>query len=105
LISTWVARHMGPVGKAEVVAEELRHQLHNWMCLPEKVDGVLSRIEEGNVIFHSEPSRMPIAIGTMLSAAGGGWLAWSAAHQASTLIMILAAILTGFGFILTLSRS
>ncbi|MFQ5519738.1 MAG: hypothetical protein ACE5E3_07050 [Mariprofundus sp.] len=105
LIKEWVTRHIGPVGKAEAIGEELRDQLRNWMRLPEKVDGVLSRIEEGNVSFHTEPSRMPVAVGAMLSASGGAWLAWSAAHQASTLMMIFAALLTGVGFILTLSRS
>jgi len=74
--------------------------------LPEKVDGVLSRIEAGSVSFNAEPpSRLPIAIGAMMSASGGAWLAWSVAHQASTTIMVFAALLTGFGFILTLSRS
>lgn len=105
LIKEWVTRHIGPVGKAEAIGEELRDQLRNWMRLPEKVDGVLSRIEEGNVSFHTEPSRMPVAVGAMLTASGGAWLAWSAAHQASTLMMIFAALLTGVGFILTLSRS
>jgi len=105
MIKEWVTRHIGPIGKAEAIAEELRDQLHNWMRLPEKIDGVLSRIEEGNVSFSPEPSRLPIAAGSTLAAAGGGWLAWSAAHQASTLIMIFAALVTGLGFILALSRS
>ena len=105
MIKEWVTRHIGPIGKAEAIAEELRDQLHNWMRLPEKIDGVLSRIEEGDVSFSPEASRLPIAAGSMLAAAGGGWLAWSAAHQASMLIMIFAAVITGLGFILTLSRS
>jgi len=105
LISSWVTRHMGPVGKAEAMAEELRDQLRNWMRLPEKVDGVLSRIEEGSVSFSSETSRLPIVVGAMLTASGGAWLAWSAAHQASTLMITFAALLTGLGFILTLIRS
>jgi len=104
LISSWVTRHMGPVGKAEAIGEELRGQLRNWMTLPEKVDAVLSRIEDGNVSFYSEPPRLPVVIGTLLTASGGGWLTWSVSHQASSLIMLSAALLTGLGFILSLSR-
>jgi len=105
LISSWVARHIGPVGKTEAMVEELRDQLRGWMRLPEKIDGVLSRIEEGSVSFSTEPSRLPVVIGAMLTAAGGAWMAWSAAHQASILVIVFAALLTGLGFILTLSRS
>jgi len=105
LISNWVARHIGPVGKAEAMATELRDQLRGWMRLPEKIDDVLTRIEEGRVSFTAEPSRLPVVAGAMLTACGSGWLAWSAANQASTLIMIFAAALTGLGFILALARS
>jgi len=104
LISGWVARHIGPVGKAEAIAEEVRDQLRGWMRLPEKIDGVLSRIEEGSVSFASEPSRLPIVVGSMLTAAGGAWLAWSAAHQSPIPVMVFAVLLTAMGFILTLSK-
>ncbi len=105
LIKEWVTRHIGPVGKTEALAGELRHQLRDWMLLPQKVDGVLTRIEEGSVSFSAEPSRLPLFAGALLSAAGGGWLAWTAANQGSTMSVIFAAALIGLGFILTLSRS
>ncbi len=105
LISSWVARHMGPIGKAEAVSAELRDQLRNWMLLPGKVDGVLARIEAGNVSLVSEPSRTTPAVGAVISAAGGGWLAWSAAHEAGSAVIVAAALLTAFGFMLALSRS
>ncbi len=105
LIKGWVTRHLGPVGKAEAIADELQLQLRDWMRLPEKIDGVLTRIEEGNVSFTSEPSRLPIVTGAIMTASGGGWLAWSAVQHASTLSWILATLLTAAGFLLTLTRS
>ena len=105
LIKGWVTRHLGPVGKAEAIADELQLQLRDWMRLPEKIDGVLTRIEEGNVSFTSEPSRLPIVAGAIMTASGGGWLAWSAVQHASMLSWILATLLTAIGFLLTLTRS
>ena len=105
LITEWVSRHVGPIGKAEAMAEEIRDQLRNWMRLPEKIDGVLSRIEEGSVSFTTTPSRLPIVAGSMLAAAGAGWLAWSAAHDASGISMLMASIVMALGFILTLSKA
>jgi len=105
LITEWVSRHVGPIGKAEAMAEEIRDQLRNWMRLPEKIDTVLSRIEEGDVSFATAPSRVPIVTGSILAAGGAGWLAWSAAHDASGGAIIVAALLMGFGFVLTLSRA
>ncbi len=105
LITEWVTRHVGPIGKAEAMFDEVRGQLHNWMLLPEKIDGLLSRIEEGNVSFIATPSRLPIVVGSMLAAGGGAYLAWSLAHDASSATLVVAAMLMGLGFILTLSRA
>jgi len=105
LITEWVVRHMGPVGKAEALADEVRVQLRHWMTLPEKIDGVLSRIEEGGVSFTSEPSRLPLMLGVLLSSAGAAWLAWAASNDAATGLMLAAGALTVLGFVLTLSRS
>ncbi len=104
LLSDWAARHMGPVGKAEAMAEEFRQQLHNWMRLPDKIDGALCRIGEGGASFASEPSRLPVVAGSMLTAAGGAWLAWLLAHEASTAAMLVAVMAMGLGFMLSLSR-
>jgi len=105
LITEWVSRHVGPIGKAEAMAEEIRDQLRNWMRLPEKIDGVLSRIEEGSVSFTTAPSRLPIVVGSILAAGGGAGVAWSLVHDASGAGMIVAACLMGLGFMLTLSRA
>jgi len=99
-----VTRHVGPIGKAEAAFDDVRGQLRNWMLLPEKIDGLLSRIEEGNVSFTATPSRLPIVAGSMLAAGGGAYLAWSLAHDGSNATIVLAAILMGFGFILSLSN-
>ena len=104
LISEWAIRHVGPIGKAEAMAGEMRDQLRKWMVLPEKIDAVLSRIEEGNVSFVTEPSRFPTVIGAVMVAAGAGWLAWSTAHEVTTLVMVMASLLMALGFALTLSR-
>ncbi len=104
LITEWVTRHVGPIGKAEAAFDDVRGQLRNWMLLPEKIDGLLSRIEEGNVSFTATPSRLPIVAGSMLAAGGGAYLAWSLAHDGSNATIVLAAILMGFGFILSLSN-
>jgi len=105
LITEWVTRHVGPIGKTEAALEDIRGQLRNWMMLPEKVDGLLSRIEEGNVSFIATPSRLPIVVGSMLAAGGGAYLAWSLAHDASNATLVIAAMLMGLGFMLTLSRT
>ncbi|GAV20508.1 ubiquinone biosynthesis protein [Mariprofundus micogutta] len=104
MITEWMARHMGPVGKAEALGEEIRGQLYNWMQLPAKVDGVLSRIEQGEVSFNNEPSRFSVVAGAMLSAAGGGGLVWSAVNDGGTGLLLLSATVMGLGFVLTMSR-
>ncbi|PJA30887.1 MAG: 2-polyprenylphenol 6-hydroxylase [Zetaproteobacteria bacterium CG_4_9_14_3_um_filter_53_7] len=105
MITEWVTRHMGPIGKVEAVGEEIRDQLYNWMQLPTKIDGVLSRIEQGDMTFSSEPSRLSVATGAMLSAAGGGLLVWNTVHDAGMGILALSAAIMGLGFLLTMSRS
>ncbi len=105
MISEWVARHMGPIGKAEAVGEEIRTQLYDWMQLPAKIDGVLSRIEQGDVTFTNEPSGFTAVVGAMLSAAGGGWLVWNAVNDAGTGLLVVSAAVMGLGFMLTVSRN
>ena len=105
LIGSWVARHIGPIGKAEAMADELRSQLRNWIRLPEKIDGVISKIEEGRVSFAPETSRLPVLAGSILLAGGGAWGAWLLAHDASMGAMIAASMLAALGFFLTVSRS
>lgn len=104
MIAKWVARHMGPIGKVEALSEEIQGQLKGWMTVPEKIDGLLARIEEGSVTFVSEPSRLPIVAGAMLTAGGSGWLAWQAAHAGTALEMVVATVLIALGFMLSLSR-
>ncbi len=104
LITEWVTRHVGPVGKAEAMAGEVRDQLRNWMALPEKIDALLSRVEEGNVSFTTEPSRLPVVAGLVLVAGGAAWLAWSVAHDMTGVTMVVSASLMLLGIMLTLSK-
>lgn len=105
LISEWVARHMGPIGKAEALGEEIRDQLRDWMQLPARLEGVLSRIDSGKVSFSHQPSRFANVAGASLAAAGGGWLAWSAASGGDNISMLVAAVAMGIGLMLAASRS
>lgn len=105
MITEWMTRHMGPIGKAEAVGEEIRDQLHDWMRLPAKIDGVLSRIEEAKVSFSSEPSRLTTLSGALFTAAGATGIAWCSAHDATTTMYILAAATLGLGITLISSRS
>ena len=104
LITEWVTRHVGPVGKAEAMAGEVRDQMRNWMSLPEKIDALLLRVEEGNVSFTTEPSRLPVATGLILAAGGAAWLTWSAVHDMTGVTMVVSASLMLLGFVLTLSK-
>jgi ubiquinone biosynthesis protein len=105
LITEWVTRHMGPVGRAEALADELRDQLHGWMKLPEQLDAVMARVESGEVVFASESSRLPVLAGAVLAATGGAWLAASAVQGAGSWQLVSSALVMSLGFILSISRS
>jgi len=104
LITEWVSRHVGPLGKAEAIAEELKGQLQHWIHLPEKVEAVLSRMEHGSVHFPPAVSRLPIVLGSMLLAGGSAGLAWQAAQGETGLLMLVAGVVMAFGALLALSR-
>lgn len=105
LITEWVSRHMGPIGRAEAAGEEIRSQLYEWMQLPAKVDGVLSKIDAGEVTFHSEPSRFSNLFGAVLSAIAGGWLIWSLNHGNESLMLIGSTALLAIGLTLATRRN
>lgn len=105
LITEWVTRHMGPAGRAEALANELRGQLHGWMCLPEKLDAVMARVESGEMVLASESSQLPVIAGAAMAAAGGAWLAVSATQGAGSWQLVSSALVMSLGFVLSLSRS
>ena len=104
LITQWMTRYMGPLGKAEVIGEELQQQLRSWMQLPEKLDRVLARIDDGTVHLHHDTSNAPVITGAMMLAGGGGWWSWLLQHDGSLLAMAIAATLVAAGLYLTLNR-
>ncbi len=105
LITEWVSRHMGPIGKAEAAGEEIRSQLYDWMQLPAKIDVVLSRIEQGEVTFTSESSHLSMTVGALLSATGGGWLVWNITNDSSTGMLALSVATMALGLVLAVKRS
>ncbi len=81
LVSDWMARHMGPRGRAEAMAEELRAQLRDWMLLPRKIE-TLAR-EYGEAGVGSSGARSNVRAGGAmlvgLSSAGLGFAATAGA--------------------------
>lgn len=49
LVAQWSARHLGPVGRAEVLTQELRDRMHGWMTLPERIEQAFARNDIGGV--------------------------------------------------------
>ncbi len=105
LITEWVTRHMGPVGRAEAMADEIRGQLHSWMHLPEQLDAVLAQVESGEVVFASESARLPAIVGSMMTAGGAAWLALSLVQGAASWQLVSSVLVMSLGFVLSLSRS
>jgi ubiquinone biosynthesis protein len=105
LITEWVSRHMGPVGRAEALADELQNQLHGWMKLPEQLDTMMARVESGEMVFASESSRLTVIAGAVLTAAGGAWLALSATQGAGSWQLVSSALVMSLGVVLSLSRN
>jgi ubiquinone biosynthesis protein len=104
LVSDWVARHMGPIGKAEAMATEMKGQLLGWMTLPERVDRLIEGVEMHKTVLAAEPSRLPSLIGVVLAAAGGGLLAAYGASIAGIWAMLAGGAGVGFGLVLAVSR-
>lgn len=104
LVTEWVTRHMGPIGKAEALVEEVHHQLQEWMALPARIEEYMTNSRHSRSADQPEPSRTPAVIGSILTAGGSGGLAWNLAHTGSDMITAAAATLVALGLILALSR-
>ncbi|MDX8412013.1 MAG: 2-polyprenylphenol 6-hydroxylase [Mariprofundaceae bacterium] len=104
LVSEWVARHMGPVGKAEAMATEMKGQMMAWMALPERVDRLIEGVEMHQTVLAAEPSRLPSLIGVALAATGGGLLAAYGASIAGIWAILAGGAGVGLGLVLTISR-
>jgi len=104
LVSDWVARHMGPVGRAEAMATEMKGQLQAWMALPERVEHLVEGVEASRVVLTGESSRLPSLIGVVLATAGGGLLAAYGASIAGIWAMLAGGAGVGLGLVLAASR-
>jgi len=104
LVSDWVARHMGPVGRAEAMATEVRGQMMAWMAMPERVERLIEGVEASKTVLESEPSRLPAFVGVALAAAGGGLMAIYGASAAGVWAMLAGSAGVGLGLVLAASR-
>lgn len=105
LITDWMMRHMGPVGKAEAIGEDIRAQLHGWMTLPEKLEVILNQVSQGQVHIHPpETSNLPQISGGLMTSAGGGLLAAYAAGSLPFWSLFGGGFLIVIGLILIASR-
>ncbi len=105
LVTEWMARHMGPIGKTEALAGEIRGQLRDWMTLPQKLDRLMTTVTEGRIPSqHLESSRMPQILGSMLAAIGGGILASYATGEVGFWTGISGGSMIFFGLLLAAHR-
>ncbi|TLS67050.1 2-polyprenylphenol 6-hydroxylase [Mariprofundus erugo] len=103
LISEWVTRHMGPLGKTEALASELRSQLLGWMQLPARIDRTIARLEAEGGPLAPETSRTTLIAGLLLMSGGSAWLAWLAAAGTAGGLMLVAGMVMAGGFALALA--
>ncbi|MDQ6991990.1 MAG: 2-polyprenylphenol 6-hydroxylase [Mariprofundus sp.] len=105
LISQWVVRHMGPAGKAEVLAEEAHLQLVSWMKFPQRIERTLARLEAEGGPLEAESSRLQLVCGVVLITGGSASLAWLAAQNMTGIGMLMATVSLGVGLLLSISSA
>lgn len=104
LVSGWVARHMGPLGRAEAIAEDVRSQLYRWAALPENVETLLEGHQAGNAPAGGD-SRTPHAwSGSLMSGAGVALTAGYAAGEMASWAWIGGSFLLTAGLLLLFTR-
>jgi len=105
LVTEWVTRHMGPVGRAEALAGEVRLQLGQWLNLPERLESQLVAARQLRVGDVHETSRLPHVTGALLAGAGGAMFAWYGAGDVDVWVLVAGGLSLAFGLLLALSRS
>ncbi|HXH73083.1 MAG TPA: 2-polyprenylphenol 6-hydroxylase [Mariprofundaceae bacterium] len=105
LVTEWMTRHMGPVGRAEALAGEVRLQLGQWLNLPERLESQLAAARQLRVGDVHEVSRLPHVTGALLAGAGGALFAWYAAGDADHWVLVAGGLSLAFGLLLALSRA
>ena len=104
LISEWVNRHLGPMGRAEVMGEEVRDQLQGWLQLPEKLDAIALRLQAAEAVQAGDSSRLPAIAGALLAAGGGAWLVSAATQDVAGWQLVAGALMLSLGFLFVLWR-
>ncbi len=74
LVSQWMMQNMGPKAQLEFVANDLKHQIHDWMVLPTRMESILNHVETRQALIPQHASRLPAIMGTLCCTAGGGLL-------------------------------
>jgi len=105
LVTEWMTRHMGPVGRAEALAGEVRLQLNRWMALPDQLETYMATARHPWAAEAEGGSRLPHAVGALMAGGGGALLAWSAQGQADAWSLAVGGLLLAGGLLLSLSRS
>jgi ubiquinone biosynthesis protein len=72
LITRWAARHMGPIGKAEVMAQDAKRSARQWMQLPERIDTVMQQLgqKQESPLRHNNVTVVRLTGALLLAAAG-----------------------------------
>ncbi len=104
LVTEWTMRHMGPMGRAEAMGEEVKDQLGRWLALPARIESVLDDIEDGRVSMLPESTRISLVFGGLLVSGASAGLAWSLTASVSAWGTPLAAAVLGLGLALLLGR-
>ena len=74
LVSQWMMENMGPKAQLEFLADDLKHQIHDWMVLPARMESILNHVETRQALTPQHTSRLPAMLGTLCCTAGGGIL-------------------------------
>jgi ubiquinone biosynthesis protein len=74
LVSKWMMENMGPKAQLEFIAGDLKHQIHDWMVLPARLESILNHVETRQALTPHNTSRIPAVLGTLSCTAGGGIL-------------------------------
>ncbi len=104
LVSEWVTRHMGPLGRAEAMAEDVRSQLYRWAALPEKLESLLEERQGGNAMAGGEIRSSHAWGGSLMGGAGMALLAAYAAGTMAPWAWISGSFLLTAGLLLLFAR-
>jgi len=104
LVTTWTARHMGPIGRVEAMGEEVKVQLQRWLALPDRIESILTDVEQRRVSMLPEASRSGTLLACVLLAGGSAALSWALLSAAGVPAVSVAAGALGLGLALLLLR-